>query len=155
VNFGAAHDNAIGPFVHDADIIIRVFLRRWRPAAVPFHVGLRHGHSQVVLGAIAVKVFDAAQIIRLMVIVHIAGQHVQGVEGIRADLFDQHHQGAPQAGSGFDELAALQEVFAVAGQGEIAAAGLARFGIRNDGQVAVARVFGHAIIDARVLDRDA
>ena len=134
VDFGAAHHDAVRPFVDDTHVVIGMNLLRRRPAAVALHVGLGHGDGQVLGGAVAVKRLHARQVIGLEAVVHVPRHHVQGEEGIGADLLDQHHQGAAQGGSGLDELAALEQVVAVAGQMVVAADGFADVVVVDDGE---------------------
>ncbi len=76
MDFGAPYHDAIGPFVDDTDVVVRVFLRRWRQTPIAFHIGLGPCDRQIVIGAVAIERLDPAEIIRTLMIVHITRQHM-------------------------------------------------------------------------------
>ena len=60
VNFCAAHDDAVVSAIHNADVVVRMYLLCRPAAAVTLHVGLSYSHGQVVVAAVFENGADAA-----------------------------------------------------------------------------------------------
>ena len=88
-------------------------------------------------------------------LVHTPRYQMQGKQRVAANLFDEDDQRTSQTRRRLDELAALQQVVTAAGEVIIAADLLAGLKIMHHGQIAIAGVFGHLIVDAGVLYRHA
>jgi len=122
--------------------------------AVAFHVGPGAGHAQVALLHVGAVGADAFAVLAVAAARRQAlGDDVQRVQQVGADVLDEGDGAAAGTRAGHDQLVALEQVVGVARRQEVAAHGLAGFRIGDHGQVAVARVVRHAVIERGRLDR--
>ena len=98
-----------------------------------------------------IKLSYPAEVIGVQGVIHMPRHHVQSKQRITADFFDEHDQGPSQTGRRLDELAAFQQVIAAAGEMKIPTDGLAGLRVMHHGQITIAGIFGHRIVNAGVL----
>ena len=152
VDLGSAYHDAVVAPVNNAHIIVRMVLALGAHAAVPFDIALGHGHRIIIIPTQLIVFFDPLAILSRAVLGHFFGNNVQRQERVRANLFNQNNQRGSLTGTGGNQTAALEQVFGVLGQVIITGIFLAGLRVGDHRQVAVARVFGHLIVDAGVLN---
>ena len=151
MHLGPAHDDAVGPFFDDTQIQVRVGLFRRTERAVALGVGLSQGEADVLGTTIVVERLDPFGIRRAQLSVHLSGRPHQAEQGVTADHFGEHDQGAALPRRGFDQLTALEELVGVLRGQEIAAHLLSGVGIGYDGQVTKLRIVHQPIVGRLVV----
>jgi hypothetical protein len=100
-----------------------------------------------------IKLSYPAKVIGVQSLIHAPRHHVQSKQRIAADFFDEHDQGPSQTSRRFNELTTFQQVIAAAGEVKVPTDGLASLRGVHHGQITIAGIFGHRIVNAGMLHR--
>ncbi len=151
MDLGAPDDDPIVSALDDAGVVIGVFLVQWARTAVAFDIGLGNGEGEIVVAAVLVEGLDPVEVVRLVLLIDLAGDFVESEEGVGADLFHEHDERLTKGRGSLDEFAALQKVVVAGRDFEVAAVFVRAF--LHDSEVVVVRVLGHFKIEGGMMDR--
>ena len=143
----AAHDDAVVGDVDDVDVEVGIGLLVRRQRTVALDVGLRDGHREVAVAAMAVE--------RLRTLERLAFEDaLHREQRVAADLLDERDHRPAQPGDRLDQARAREQVVGATRDAVVRVVVLTRVGILRDREVAVGRIVGDLVVERGMVDRD-
>ena len=113
VGLGPAHDDAVRPLLHDADVEVLVLhLLGGAQAAVALDVGEAHGEGEVVLLQVLAVGLDVGRVVGAVLLVHPGSDHGHRVQAVLGHELGPRGFAEADPGPELDHLAQPQQVVA-------------------------------------------